>query len=49
MTALAVRAPDALRKALQAIADENGEYLSEVIRAALESYVQTKSSKEEES
>jgi predicted transcriptional regulator len=49
MTALAVRAPDALRRALQAIADENGQYLSEVIRAALESYVQAESTKKEES
>ena len=49
MTARAVRAPNALWAALQAIADENGEYLSEVIRAALESYVETKSTKKEES
>ena len=49
MTARAVRGPNALWDALQAIADENGEYLSEVIRAALESYVETKSTKKEES
>jgi len=47
MSRRAVRVPDALWAAAQAKADENGEYLSEVIRRALESYVQTKSSKEE--
>ena len=49
MNARAVRAPTALWDALQAIGDENGQYLSEVIRAALESYVETKSTKKEES
>ena len=49
MTAKAVRAPNALWDALQAIADENDQYLSEVIRAALESYVESESTKKEES
>lgn len=49
MTAKAVRAPDALWDALQAIADENDEYLSEVIRAALVAHVKSKSTKEETS
>ena len=49
MNARAVRAPTALWDALQAIADENNEYLSEVIRAALESYVETESNRKEES
>ena len=49
MNARAVRAPTALWDALQAIGNENGQYLSEVIRAALESYVETKSTKKEES
>jgi predicted transcriptional regulator len=34
-----VRVPDELWKAAQAKADERGEILSEVIRAALERYV----------
>jgi len=49
MSRRAVRVPDALWAAAQAKADENGEYLSEVIRAALESYVTTESTKKEES
>jgi hypothetical protein len=36
---LAVRVPLALRTAAKAKADERGEVLSEVIRAALERYV----------
>ena len=47
MNAKAVRAPTALWDALQAIADENDEYLSEVIRAALQSYVNSDSTKKE--
>jgi len=42
MSRRAVRVPDALWKAAQAKADENDEYLSEVIRRALESYVKDK-------
>ena len=49
MTAKAVRAPNALWDELQAIADENDQYLSEVIRAALDSYVKSKSTKKETS
>ena len=49
MEARAVRAPTALWDELQAIAEQNDQYLSEVIRAALESYVETKSTKKEES
>ena len=49
MNARAVRAPTALWVALQVIADEKNEYLSEVIRAALESYVETESNRKEES
>lgn len=48
MSRRAVRVPDALWARAQAKADENDEYLSEVIRRALESYVETKSTKEEE-
>ena len=39
MTAKSVRVPDALWVAAQAKADERGDVLSEVIRAALERYV----------
>ena len=39
MAAKSVRVPDALWLAAQAKADERGEVLSEVIRAALERYV----------
>ena len=49
MVSKAARIPSALWDALQAIADENDEYLSEVIRAALESYVKSESTKKEES
>jgi len=49
MSRRAVRVPDALWAKAQAKADENDEYLSEVIRRALESYVATKSTKKEES
>ena len=48
MSRRAVRVPDALWARAQAKADENDEYLSEVIRRALESYVTTESNKEEE-
>jgi len=48
MSRRAVRVPDALWARAQARADENDEYLSEVIRRALQSYVQTNSSREEE-
>ena len=37
-----VRVPDDLWRAAQAKADERGEYLSEVIRKALERYVSRK-------
>ena len=47
MSRRAVRVPDALWARAQAKADENDEYLSEVIRRALESYVETKSTKKE--
>jgi len=49
MTPREFRAPDKLWEALQAIADERDEYLSEVVRTALESYVKTESTKEETS
>ena len=39
MVPKAVRVPDELWRAAQAKADERGEYLSEVIRRALERYV----------
>jgi len=39
MKAKAIRIPDPLWAAAQAKADERGEVLSEVIRAALERYV----------
>jgi len=39
MTTKAVRVPDELWRAAQAKAVERGEYLSEVIRKALERYV----------
>ena len=42
MTPKAVRVPDELWKAAQTKADERGEYLSEVIRKALERYVSRK-------
>ena len=42
MTPKAVRVPDGLWAAAQAKADERGEYLSEVIRKALERYVSRK-------
>ena len=42
MTAKAVRVPDGLWAAAQTKADKNGEYLSEVIRKALERYVARK-------
>jgi predicted HicB family RNase H-like nuclease len=49
MVRMTFRIPAKLRDAAMAKADENGEYLSEVIRAALQSYVNTESTKEEES
>ena len=42
MTPRAVRVPDDLWRAAQTKADERGEYLSEVIRRALERYVAKK-------
>ena len=42
MVPKAVRVPDDLWRAAQAKADERGEYLSEVIRKALERYVARK-------
>jgi len=42
MVPKAVRVPDELWKAAQTKADERGEYLSEVIRKALERYVARK-------
>ena len=42
MKAKSVRCPDALWDAAQEKADERGEVLSEVIRAALERYVKSK-------
>ena len=48
MIRITVRIPRKLRDAAMAKADQNDEYLSEVIRAALESYVKDKSIKEEE-
>jgi len=42
MVPKAVRVPDELWRAAQAIANERGEYLSEVIRKALERYVSRK-------
>ena len=42
MVPKAVRVPDELWRAAQAKADERGEYLSEVIREALEKYVARK-------
>ena len=42
MVPKAVRVPDELWRAAQAKADERGEYLSEVIRKALERYVARK-------
>ena len=42
MTPKAVRVPDELWKAAQTKADKRGEYLSEVIRRALERYVAKK-------
>jgi predicted HicB family RNase H-like nuclease len=42
MKAKAVRVPNDLWKAAQTKADERGEYLSEVIRKALERYVSRK-------
>jgi hypothetical protein len=47
MSRRAVRVPDALWARAQAKADENDEYLSEVIRRALESYVISESTKKE--
>ena len=49
MVRMTVRVPAKLRDAAMAKADENGEYVSEVIRRALESYVTSESIKEEES
>lgn len=49
MVRMTVRVPGKLRDAAMAKADENDEYLSEVIRAALESYVKSESTKKEES
>ena len=49
MVRMTFRIPAKLRDAAMVKADENDEYLSEVIRAALESYVATKSTKKEES
>ena len=43
MVPKAVRVPDELWKAAQTKADERGEYLSEVIRKALERYVARRS------
>ena len=37
----ALRVPDDLWKTAQAKADENGEYLSEVIRKFLETYIKS--------
>ena len=48
MVRMTFRIPSKLRDAAMAKADQNDEYLSEVIRAALESYVKTESIKEEE-
>jgi len=42
MIALTVRVPRTLRDNANAKADERGEYLSEVIRRALERYVKAK-------
>lgn len=42
MKSRVVRVPDDLWTAAQAKADERGEYLSEVIRRALERYVRAK-------
>ena len=47
MDRVTVRIPRNLVEAVQAKADQNDEYLSEVIRQALESYVKTESIKEE--
>jgi len=43
MVAKAFRVPEALWAKAQAKADQNDEYLSEVIRRCLESYVKSKS------
>jgi len=42
MVRMTVRVPAKLRDAAMAKADENDEYLSEVIRAALQSYVKNR-------
>ena len=47
MDRVTVRIPRNLVEAVQAKADQNDEYLSEVIRQALESYVKTDIPKEE--
>jgi predicted HicB family RNase H-like nuclease len=49
MVRMTVRVPAKLRDAAMAKADENGEYLSEVVRGALQSYVKTESTKKEAS
>jgi len=49
MVRMTFRISAKLRDAAMAKADQNDQYLSEVIRAALESYVETKSTKKEES
>ena len=49
MVRMTFRIPAKLRDAAMAKADENGKYLSEVIRAALQSYVKTESTKKETS
>lgn len=41
MTAKTIRVPDDLWRDAQAKADENGEYLSEVIRKFLETYIKS--------
>jgi len=45
MVRMTVRVPAKLRDAAMAKADQNDEYLSEVIRAALQSYVKSESTK----